>query len=83
MISEILLLHSQWDRHRACSSDGGLLAGKCLGTCLRGPEGTVFVLRPKGEKEGSTLKFNAQNRDGCIGRQKNSMNLKEKGRDPP
>lgn len=42
-IAEILLLHSQWNRHRTCSPHGGLLAGKCPWSCFRGAEGIYLT----------------------------------------
>lgn len=42
-IAEILLLHSQWNRHRTRSPHGGLLAGKCPWSCFRGAEGIYLT----------------------------------------
>lgn len=41
-IAEILLLHSQWNRHRTCRPHGGLLAGKCPWSCFRGAKGIYY-----------------------------------------
>lgn len=42
-IAEILLLHSQWNRHRTCCPHGGLLAGKCPWSCFRGAKGIYYL----------------------------------------